>query len=217
MDYSESNNVLALAAAMQAVSLVDYIAFTGKVKHKESFKGSINSLITPNKDSVYQTYTSLEYLKLGVVELYDYCKPEEGEEPRLENKMKYLNQLNYLSKMVNKDSSLAQDIAMALSPDKTANHKKSTSALTKYLAQIYFDNFSSLPTKKRIIVVGKQEYLRESKNIDMIRALLFAGIRAMLLWRMYDGNMLLLFTRRKKMFRELGDIMRKTRYPSANA
>lgn len=217
MSHSDTDNVLALAAIMQAVSLVDHLAFTGKIKNKNCFKASLNSLITANQSSVLDIYSSTDNLEVGIANLQHYCSPQGADDAAFTNKIKYLNQLNSLGKMVNKDASLARSIGESLSPDKVANHKKTSSALEKYLAQVYYDNFSSLPAKRRIIVVGKKEYLREARNIDMIRALLFAGVRATLLWRNYGGSMLYLFTRRKKMFRQLSDIVSQSANLSANA
>jgi high frequency lysogenization protein len=71
------------------------------------------------------------------------------------------------------------------------------------LAELYRTTIGSL--QPRIMVQGEPLYLRSPKNVERIRAVLLAGIRAALLWRQCGGNRLqILFGRRHL----LGDCQR---------
>jgi high frequency lysogenization protein len=64
------------------------------------------------------------------------------------------------------------------------------------LADIYAETVSTL--QPRIMVQGEPLHLQNQDNINLIRALLLAGIRAALLWRQCGGSRRqLLFGRRK--------------------
>lgn len=203
MNQAQPNDLLALAAVMQAASLVDEVAFQGSIKERACFNASIKSVLQPNKEDVGSIYSSVDNLKIGIRDLEKYLS-RNTQEPGFANKLKYMAQLNRLGSLLSTDQSMSQSIGTALA--EANKHKKSTPTLIKYLAKVYYDNFSSLPANKRIIVLGKKEYLRPEKNVETIRALLFAGVRASLLWRIYGRGMLSLFLNRKKMLQEIHSI-----------
>ena len=202
MRQSLPNDILSLAAVLQAVSLVDGIAFTGKVKDNVCFKASIYSLFEQTNDDVAAIYSSVDNLKLGIdnLELY-LSRDTRGED--FTNRVRYMTQLNRLAIMLSDNQKMAENIGEALA--EANKHKKSVNSLVTYLAKTYYDNFSSLPTKNRIVVLGKKENLKIEKNVNMIRALLFAGVRASLLWREHGYGVLSLLLRRKKMLRQIID------------
>lgn len=210
MTDTSSDNVLALASIMQTATLVDHLAYTGNIKDRACFNATIRSLITTNQDSVLDIYSSVDNLRLGIEDLQDYCGRRKVDQKSLALKFRYAKELYGLGKILTEDSVMAQNLRVDLSPDKVARHKKSIPALVKYLAQVYYDNFSCLPTKKRIVVLGRKEHISAGNNVDMIRALLFAGIRASLLWKSYGGTMLFLFARRKQMLHELSEVMQSS-------
>ncbi|MCP4357987.1 MAG: lysogenization regulator HflD, partial [Chloroflexi bacterium] len=69
------------------------------------------------------------------------------------------------------------------------------------LANTYRQSISPLGPK--IIIKGEQSYLSNPDNASRIRALLLAGIRAVLLWRQAGGNRWRLFSERNAMLKEI--------------
>lgn len=64
------------------------------------------------------------------------------------------------------------------------------------LAELYANTLSRL--QPRIMVEGNPAYLQQSAQVDRIRALLLAAVRAAVLWRQLGGNQLSLIFRRRQ-------------------
>ena len=65
------------------------------------------------------------------------------------------------------------------------------------ISGIYQDTLSKL--KFRIKVTGSAQHLQDTKNADIIRALLLAGIRSAFLWRQLGGRRWKLLLQRKQL------------------
>jgi high frequency lysogenization protein len=64
------------------------------------------------------------------------------------------------------------------------------------LAELYANTLSRL--QPRIMVEGNPVFLQQSAQVDRIRALLMAAVRAAVLWRQLGGNQLSLIFRRRQ-------------------
>ncbi len=202
------NETLALAAVMQSASLVNQVAFTGKIKDEDCFNASINSVLKLNQDDVIDIYGSVKNLLLGLTDLEFYLK-REVLEPNFNHKVKYMTQLNRLGNLLSGSPDMGGRIAESIKMGKvSANSVKPSAKVVENLAKAYYENFSALPTNRRIVVMGKKEYLGIDKNVVRIRALLLAGVRAALLWRNNGGGMLTLFFQRKQMIADIQEIKR---------
>jgi high frequency lysogenization protein len=69
--------------------------------------------------------------------------------------------------------------------------------LSHAISGIYQDTLSK--QKFRIKVNGSAQHLQDSRNADLIRALLLAGIRSAFLWRQLGGHRWKLLLKRKQM------------------
>ena len=202
---SKYNETLALAAVMQSASLVNQIAFTGKIMNEDCFNASINSVLKLNQDDVVDIYGLVKNLLLGLTDLELYLK-REALEPNFNHKIKYMMQLNRLGNLLSGRPDMGRRIADSINMGKVS--AKPSAKVVENLAKAYYENFSSLPTNRRIVVMGKKEYLGIDKNVVRIRALLLAGVRAALLWRNNGGGMLTLFFQRKQMIADIQEIKR---------
>jgi high frequency lysogenization protein len=64
------------------------------------------------------------------------------------------------------------------------------------LSDIYLNTISTF--KFRIIILGSQRVLHARENMDKVRALLLAGVRAAVLWKQVGGSRIqILFSRTK--------------------
>lgn len=64
------------------------------------------------------------------------------------------------------------------------------------LAELYANTLSRL--QPRVLVEGNPAFLKQSAQVDLIRALLMAAVRAAVLWRQLGGNQLSLLFRRRQ-------------------
>ncbi|HSM99547.1 MAG TPA: high frequency lysogenization protein HflD [Rudaea sp.] len=64
------------------------------------------------------------------------------------------------------------------------------------LAELYANTLSRL--QPRVLVEGNPAFLQQSAQVDRIRALLMAAVRAAVLWRQLGGNQLSLLFRRRQ-------------------
>ncbi|HSC11102.1 MAG TPA: DUF489 family protein, partial [Rhodanobacteraceae bacterium] len=67
---------------------------------------------------------------------------------------------------------------------------------TQRLAKLYSRTLSTL--RPRILVEGIPRHLKDPANVDRIRALLLAAVRATVLWRQLGGSQLRLFFRHRQ-------------------
>ena len=64
------------------------------------------------------------------------------------------------------------------------------------LAGLYVETLSRL--KPRVLVEGSASFLNQPAQVNQIRALLLAAVRAAVLWRQLDGSQLSLLFRRRQ-------------------
>ena len=62
---------------------------------------------------------------------------------------------------------------------------------------------------KRIVVTGSAEHLENSRNADIVRSLLLAGVRAAFLWQQLGGSRWRLALRRRKMLQQAQSLSRE--------
>ncbi|MES0327424.1 MAG: DUF489 family protein, partial [Gammaproteobacteria bacterium] len=75
------------------------------------------------------------------------------------------------------------------------------------LGGLYKDTISTLQPK--IVVQGERAYLSNESNANKVRALLFAGIRAAVLWRQCGGSRWHILLGRKKYLNECQYLLTK--------
>lgn len=196
------NKTLALAGVMQAASLVNQVAFNGRIKETDCYKASINSAFKSNEERVSAIYGSLKGLCLGLNNLELYLKKQKSQ-ANFNYQIRYLKQINLLAKIMDARPEMGSRIAESI---RSNNNYTSDAKTIENLAKIYYENFSSLPANRRILVMGDKKHLQSKKNILRIRALLFAGIRAAFLWRSYGGGMLSLLLQKNYILREIQEI-----------
>lgn len=83
--------------------------------------------------------------------------------------------------------------------------------LAEKLAELYTRTLSTL--SPRIMVTGEQGYLADGRIAANVRAALFAGIRAAVLWRQLGGSRWQLLLSRRKLAAEAGRLLAELRRP----
>lgn len=183
MKHTKEERVIALAGLFQAAALVSQLA-KAKTLNDQAFKSSIESLFDLNPENTFAVYGGkAENIAIGLEQLQQLNKKmRDNDVPR------YVIGLLTVIKQLDKDTDMLATIARRLEhiayqrehfSDNFANTLASLSGL-------YQETISTLPY--RIKVLGDREHLTQPAISDKIRALLFAGVRAAILWRQVGGS-----------------------------
>jgi high frequency lysogenization protein len=185
---------IALAGLFQAVALVRELTQTGRLQ-ESAFQASIFSIFQIDAKDVTAVYGDIKQLKLGlqkIVETLDGTHPVD----RLQHR--YLLSIIHLQKKLMRAPKLLNQVTGRLiQTKKQADYFSLTHpTVIANLADIYLNTVSSF--RFRIMILGNQRVMHVKENLEKVRALLLAGVRATVLWRQMGGSRLqLLFARAK--------------------
>lgn len=195
-----TEQAMALAGLLQAVTLVDQLAKTGQA-HPQSFRSSLSSVLSLNPGSTEEVFGGIENLQLGLQQLRDMLRHRP--QPNGPQIMRYALALLHLQNRMRKDQAMStvigDRIEQALRQGQHFGDQLHENVIAN-LAGIYQDTFSKL--NYRIQVIGDAGYLQQTHIANKIRALLLAGIRSAALWRQLGGSRWQLFFKRRKLLRE---------------
>lgn len=200
---------MALAGIFQAAALVHQIASRGTAENL-FFTTSVKSLLKPSTQELRQIYGAEGNLKPGMENLAYFLK-QQPPSVHYAYIVKYVFGLLRLGSLLRKDAEMVARIAQAMdSLQKKFRQQDSISlSIVESLAKIYYENFSQLSAQQRIRVRGKEEYLKDLKNVSRIRALLLAGVRSAILWHNLGGSQLVLLFKKKRLIAEWKEINNK--------
>lgn len=186
---------MALAGIFQAAKLVDDVAFRGNADHT-ALRASIGSIFATDAHDVPEVYDGVRGLKRGlriVRRIFDTAATESDLAI-----MRYAFSLISLERKARRRIGIYDELEKRVSRGKSqAKHFDDIAhdTVLASLANSYVETIGTL--SPRILVNGDPGRLDNPRNVDLIRALLLAGIRSAVLWRQCGGNKLtLLFSRR---------------------
>ena len=185
MSRSWRNIVISLAGICQATHLVDQLAKTGYLKTEE-FEVAVKSLCNQNPDSTESVFGSAAKLRLGLENLIELLNNHRA--PKNTYVLRYVLGVIHLQKRLMRNREMLEIIGTRI---ETANRQAehfgiSHDNVIANIAEIYTDTISKLPY--RIQVSGDHNYLQQQRVANQVRVLLFAGIRATMLWRQNTGS-----------------------------
>lgn len=192
------DSTIALAGIFQAAELVRQIAYTGFVE-QNAFENSMYSVLMLEANSTADVYNGVAGIQTGLKVLLRQLRGEAGRQREVEL-IQYVLSMIYLEKKLRKDKDMLKiirdNIATIRYDQELNNLPLNDPQLMLVLAELYLKTISTLDY--RIQVRGDQRYLENTENTEKIRALLFAGIRSVVLWRQKGGTRLqFLFSRKK--------------------
>lgn len=179
------DQVIALAGVFQACQLVETLAKNGSVP-SECFSTCIESLFKQTTDSTEEVFGSIGQLKLGSESMQELLTLQQ--QGKQSDTLRYVVGVVYLAKKLRQNKTMLNNIAERLeSAARQAEHFSTTHAnVIANLAQTYQDSISTF--RHRIQVNGYANYLQQENIAQRIRCLLFAGIRAAILWHQIGGR-----------------------------
>lgn len=182
----ERDRVIALAAILQSVTLVQQIAETGQLNQTE-FKTLLSSLTVTDAASTEAVYGDLSQLKLGFLQLNKQLSKSKDKKDIL--LLRYVISLLHLERKLAKHPAMLDLISREI--DQIPQQIEYFGAINSpqviaRFADIYHRTISEL--SPRVQVHGEPTFLQQADNVNRIRALLLAGIRATILWHQKGGR-----------------------------
>ena len=182
----ERDRTIALAALLQSVTLVQQIAETGQVDQAE-FETLLHSLIATDAPNTEAVYGELSQLKLGIEQLNNQLsKNKDKKDVQI---LRYVISLLHLERRLAKQPEMIDLIGREIDqiPQQIDyfGDINNPQVIARF-ADIYHRTISEL--SPRIQVHGDPTFLQHTDNINRVRALLLAAIRAAILWHQKGGR-----------------------------
>lgn len=182
----QRDRVIALCALMQTVTLVQQIADTGQVNNSD-FETMLNSLLNKDASSAEAVYGGLANLKTGIQQFNQQLSKQK--DPKEVVLLRYAIGLLHLEKKLSKRpvmlDIISQEVAKIPQQIDYFGSISSPQVVARF-AGMYERTLSELTP--RIQVIGNPTFLQQPDNVNRVRALLLAGIRAIVLWRQKGGR-----------------------------
>ncbi len=193
---NETDRCIALAGVFQAAGLAYRIAHSG-VSDTAAMEASINSLLQVDADSVTAVFGGTSRIAYGLKTLIAQLNGGDSREVEI---TRYVISLLHLERKLSKDPSMLKRLSDGISSttERLEHYPLLHANILAGMAGLYSETISTL--QPRIMVQGEPLHLQNPENINRIRALLLAGIRAAMLWRQCGGGRFqILFGRRKQL------------------
>lgn len=199
---------LALAGIAQAAFLVHQLAHHG-VAAQDKLGTAVHSLFVTRPKTAEEVFGSTERLNLGLQVLQELLTGDSAVFTPSEV-MRYMLGLLYLQYKLSGKPRMLEDISKGLDAIKLqfpdGNLAEKPEAIRE-LSRLYQGTLSTLSF--RIHVRGEVNHLKNEHTACRIRAVLFAGIRAAVLWRQVGGKRWHLIFQRKRMSRDVNRLLHK--------
>ena len=185
MSSEYTNKTIALSGIHQALLQVQNIAWDNQFNESD-IDVCLSSVFKRDPDTYMDVYGSVDNLRNGL-EALKSSFINKHDKQALE-RARYMVNLMVLSKNIRDSKQLGQQIGTTLSllDEAAQDIEQQRDYIIERLAQLYQNTIS--PLKPRVIIYGEPSFLQLEKNAATIRALLFSGLRACLLWYQAGGN-----------------------------
>ena len=185
--------VIALAGALQAARLVRSIATTGNADSAAA-AGSLASIFKIDAENAADVFGGVANLRLGLATLVEQVDSNQRDVVLTRLLIAVMRLERMAARRRDLMTSLREGIAAIAAT--TASLAPDSGDVIQGLAKLYSSTLSTL--RPRILVEGDPRFLNDAQNVDRIRALLLAAVRATVLWRQLGGTQLRLFFRHRQ-------------------
>lgn len=190
-----NQRMLALAGIMQSCTLINHIA-RGRWVDPQTVDISIESIFVLEPDdvlSVFQGKTA--NLEFGLRRLTTFFpKPERKHDAEVAS---YLFGSILLARLLQQDKARMAKLGEAIeavNAKRRNDPEMDTDDIAAELAQLYVEYIGSF--KRRINLVGSKEILQDPLEVNRLRTLLLAAVRAAILWNQVGGRLWQLWWKR---------------------
>jgi high frequency lysogenization protein len=200
---SDNDRILALAGVFQACELVDQIGGKGQCD-PQAMRTSLFSLMQVDAEDVPAVFGGLSQLKPGLQVLKRELTAKVTRNARI---AQYSVQLLHLERKL---SNSPQSLSLIAEGVKEVEARQEhfpfhhPNSIARF-ADLYVNSISNLGP--RVMVKGETVHLNNPDNVNLIRALLLAGIRSAMLWRQCGGKRWQIIFGRNKILREVNALL----------
>jgi high frequency lysogenization protein len=200
-----TNQTIALAGIAQAVTLVDQLATSGTAD-SASMEASVGSILKIDSDSVTAVYGGLSGIKLGLEQLQAQMTGYRVPNPQ---QARYAASLVFLENQLSRRQDMLKTIQTGIirAQNQVEHFGLLHENVFANLGDLYHSTISTL--QPRVMVNGDPDYLAKPEIANKIRALLLAGIRSAILWKQCGGSRWKFLFYRKKIQKELIDLVKQ--------
>ncbi|PCJ31373.1 MAG: lysogenization regulator HflD [Gammaproteobacteria bacterium] len=185
----ERDRVIALAALVQSVTLVLNVAETGQLNQAD-FDTLLHSLVATDASSTEAVYGNLNQLQTGFTVIQNqFTKNKKNRKDKNVRLLRHVISILHLERQLSKNPEMIDLITREIEqvPQQIDYFGSiNNPQIIARFADIYHRTISEL--RPRIQVHGDQAIFEQADNINRVRALLLAGIRAAMLWRQKGGH-----------------------------
>ncbi|MCB1743576.1 MAG: lysogenization regulator HflD [Gammaproteobacteria bacterium] len=206
------DQTLALAGLFQALVLIQRLARQGRAHPLEALRASLGTLLVLDAPDTEAVYGGRQNLRLGLDTLKRQFDTGRGAED--EELTRYAAGVLYLERRFARQSGTAAEVSDLLR-ELASEHGFATDqpvprlfetdwtdpAIIGRFADLYVTHIS--PLGQKILVRGEPAYLQPTPNSNLIRALLLAALRSVVLWRQLGGSRWQMMLNRRRIQRAL--------------
>lgn len=184
MKFNDHDRTIGLAGIFQAAWCAQRIAGWGRADD-QAMSASLFSVFQIDADDVSQVFAGSQGVASGLRQVLLQIQGGAGRDMEL---TRYVVALMHLERKLNRDPRLQARIGEGIASIRRqlAQFSVLHPTILARLADVYSETLGTL--RPRILVRGKELYLTNSDNVNRIRALLLAGVRAARLWRQVGGR-----------------------------
>ncbi len=199
MQHTKREQTIALAGVFQAASLVEQIANKG-LANSAIIESSLESLFRFDVESTESVFGSIAGIGSGLRVLQEQIGALKNE--RNLEVTKYAISMIALEKKLSANPEMLEQVTEGLNEIQKSLEFFSLMHENVFakIGGLYKDTISTLQPK--IVVQGERAHLGNESNANKVRALLFAGIRAAVLWQQCGGSRWQILFGRKKYLNE---------------
>lgn len=204
MQHTKREQTIALAGVFQAASLVEQIANKG-LANSAIIESSLESLFRFDAESTESVFGSIAGIGSGLRVLQEQIGAFKNE--RNLEVTKYAISMIALEKKLSANPEMLEQVTEGLNEIQKSLEFFSLMHENVFakIGGLYKDTISTLQPK--IVVQGERVHLGNESNANKVRALLFAGIRAAVLWRQCGGSRWQILFGRKKYLNECQSLL----------
>lgn len=197
MSIHNHERTLALAGIVQSCTLVNHIA-RGRWVDMQTLDICLDSTFILEPQNILTVYGGdMSHLRFGLRRMTSFFpKPDRQHDGELAS---YLFGTILLSRLLQQDKERFSKLGNAIITLKNklyANPDMDKDDMAAELAQLYVEYISTF--KRRINILGNKDILQNPLEVNRIRALLLAAIRAAILWNQVGGRMWHLWWKRQQ-------------------
>jgi len=184
--------VIALAGVFQACRMVHELATSGRTE-SASAQASLASIFRIDAESTADVFGGISGVRLGLEQLI--AQLDDGTRDLAFTQL-VLNVLR-IARRLDRETVVRTRLRTGIEtiePD--AQHDLLNADVQARLAALYCDTLSHL--RPRVIVHGNPAHLGNPRDVEQIRAMLLAAVRAAVLWRQVGGGQFRLLLRRRE-------------------